>query len=520
MIASQQPIILSVQNLNVQFKTKNQTFLALNSVSFDIKAGQTLALIGQSGSGKSVTSLAIMGLLEKNASISGKISLCEYQNLLQSSQETWSQVRGKFVSMIFQEPMSALNPVKTCGYQLVESIKTHQRLTEKQAKKLAVDWLDKVKLPTPELLFHRYPHQLSGGQKQRVMIAMAMCNRPALLIADEPTTALDVTVQQEIITLMKDLQQEFGTAILFITHDLALARTLTTDFLMMEQGKIVDKPFPIIEVNQKKIEPDNTGSPLLSVQNVTVSYANAKNWLGKSTGVFTAVDNVSFDLWQGQTIGLVGESGCGKSTLCRSILGLQPVNSGKIIFEDKNITAFNREEWRYLRKDVQIIFQDPYASLNQRIKIVDAIAEPLLVHRVCNTKNVENVVKKLLEDVELPKSAMQKYPHEFSGGQRQRICIARALAIKPKLVVCDEIVAALDIKIQQQILQLLNKLQQEYGLTYIFITHDLHVVQQIADHVLVMEKGKIVESGFTNQVLYHPVNSYTQKLINAAPQML
>lgn len=516
---AKQPIILSVQGLNVLFNSKSSSFLALDQIKFELKAGQTLALIGESGSGKSVTSLAIMGLLAQNAIASGTISLLQYPNLLALDSAEWCKIRGKVVSMVFQEPMSALNPVKTCGYQLMESIRTHQQLSTKQTKQLAIDWLRKVQLPQPEQLFSRFPHQLSGGQKQRVMIAMAMCNHPALLIADEPTTALDVTVQQEVIQLMKQLQQEFGTAILFITHDLALAKTLTTDFVMMEKGKIVDKPFPKVAIQKSEGQKTHDTKPLLSVQELTVQYAGGKNWLGKTTQTFTAVDKVSFDLYTGQTLGLVGESGCGKSTLCRSILGLQPISSGAVYFANKAIQHYQSSQWRQLRKDMQIIFQDPYASLNQRIKIGDALAEPLLVHRICDKKNVDKAVKKLLEDVQLPINAVEKYPHEFSGGQRQRICIARALAIQPKLVVCDEIVAALDIKIQQQILQLLQQLQHQYGLTYIFITHDLHVVAQIADNVMVMQKGKIVEIGSSKAVLQNTQNSYTQKLIAAIPHL-
>ncbi len=516
MSAANQPCI-QVSKLSIRFEG-HQAFDAVQEVSFSIAAGKTLALIGQSGSGKSVTSLALMGLLPANATVRGSMLLEGNGNLADLRQGDWPALRGKKIGMVFQEPMSALNPVKTCGYQLMESIKAHQHLSTKATQELALQWLTKVKLPTPEKLFRRYPHQLSGGQKQRVMIAMAMCNHPALLIADEPTTALDVTVQKEIILLMKELQQEFHTAILFITHDLALARTIADDFLVLEKGRMVtDFPQRTKENSTADVMIAPEQQPLLQVKNVEIIYTEEMNWLGKTTKSFTAVDQVSFDLYAGETLGLVGESGCGKSTLSRSILGLQPVTKGHIYFEGQDITQYTTRQWRQLRKDIQIIFQDPYASLNQRIKVGDALAEPLLVHGISTRKNVDKAVEELLAMVQLPLSARDKYPHEFSGGQRQRICIARALAVQPRLVICDESVSALDVKIQEQILELLIGLQQQKQLTYLFITHDLTVVRRISNRIMVMEKGKIVEQGPTATIMNHPAKAYTQKLLSAVP---
>jgi peptide/nickel transport system ATP-binding protein len=509
--------IISVKNLNIRF-TGSQPFHAVQDVSFEIAAGATLALIGQSGSGKSLTSLALMGLLPKNTIVTGSFRLSNSIELSEMPASQWSGIRGNKIGMIFQEPMTALNPVKSCGYQLVESIQTHQRLSTKEAREKAVQWFEKVKLPNPEELLKRYPHQLSGGQKQRVMIAMAMCNHPSLLIADEPTTALDVTVQKEIVQLMKELQTEFNTALLFITHDIVLAKTITDKFLILEKGKILHSGFPQINTGKLNKAIDvQENHPILKVENLEVVYPQNTNWLGKTTSSVTAVNKVSFELFKGETLGLVGESGCGKSTLSKTILGLQASTSGKILFDNQNITEFSSSEWRKLRKDIQIIFQDPYASLNQRMRIGDALAEPMLVHKLADKKNVEKHVEELLEIVQLPKEAAFKYPHEFSGGQKQRICIARALAVQPKFIICDESVAALDVHIQEQILELLVKLQKEKELTYLFITHDLNVVKRISNRIMVMEKGIIVEEGNTEDIMEHPKMAYTRKLLDAVP---
>lgn len=508
---------IQVSQLKVTFPGSDG-FVAVDDVSFSIEPGTTLALIGASGSGKSVTSLALMGLLPRTATVKGTVQIAgSGKNLLDSAASDWTKIRGKEIGMVFQEPMSALNPIKTCGRQLMESILAHQKISTSEAKKLAINWLEKAKLPEPQKLFLRYPHQLSGGQKQRVMIAMAMCNHPKLLIADEPTTALDVTVQREIITLMQQLQQEYQTAMLFITHDLALANMLTGHFMVMEKGRVVDKPDWKGILETVKVEKAMESEVLLSVNELKVYYPEKHNWLGKTVSEFKAVDNVSFDIYKGETLGLVGESGCGKSTLSRALLGLQKPTAGAIIYKGQDIAGFNKQQWRALRKDIQIIFQDPYSSLNPRIKTGDAIAEPIIVHNLAKGEAVKRRVRQLLDQVQLPAGAEDKYPHEFSGGQRQRICIARALAVEPQLIICDESVSALDVKIQAQILQLLEQLQQSHNLTYLFITHDLHVVRHISDRIMVMQKGMIVESGFTQAVMDYPQQDYTKRLLAATP---
>lgn len=510
--------MLTVKNLHIMFEGP-QPFHALQGISFRIGKGQTLALIGASGSGKSLTSLAIMGLLPKNTQQTGYIMLDESDEVILNklSEKEWQQVRGNKISMVFQEPMSALNPIQTVGSQLRECILAHQNISTTEAKQQAINWLQKVKLPAPADLYGRYPHQLSGGQKQRVMIAMAMCNHPQVLIADEPTTALDVTVQKEIIELMKQLQQELGMAMLFITHDLALARLIADDFLILEKGKVVQQ-MHTPEFSREIVDKPATET-ILAVDRLKVYYATEKNWLGKTTAAFKAVDDVSFTLHKGETLGLVGESGCGKSTLSKCILGLQEATEGQILFKGRDITHLPQSEWYKLRKDIQIIFQDPYASLNPRLTVGDAIAEPMKVHRIPVDKSVKHSVLDLLDQVQLPATAFDKYPHEFSGGQRQRICIARALAVQPQLVICDESVAALDINIQTQILSLLSELQEQHQLTYLFITHDLHVVKAISDRIMVMEKGKIIEQGPAAKVMTHPQMDYTKKLLAAAPRL-
>lgn len=538
--------ILEVENLSVVFPGPPE-FHALTAVSFSLYAGKTLAVVGHSGSGKSLTALALMGLLPSQAKVSGRITLKASQldkNRLKEDFPTRGRlsqqhphahfphaddsdvellaltdhrdIRGKRIAMIFQEPMSALNPLQKVGVQIREAILRHQRISKLVARRLAVDWLEKVHLPEPASIYHRYPHQLSGGQKQRVMIAMAMCNHPDILLADEPTTALDVTVQQEIIQLMQQLQQEMQTAMLFITHDQALASRIADDFLIMEAGKMITDrvvtplpEFPEAETKRRDI-------PLLQLENVDIVYSRKQGIFGKERTAFKAVDQVSFALYPGQTVGLVGESGCGKSTLSKAIMGLLPIQSGNILLKGKALSGFNAAGWRQWRRHIQIILQDPYASLNPRMKVGAAIIEPLLAHRLADKVAARHKMKALLEAVELPLTAAGKYPHEFSGGQRQRISIARALTMDPELIICDESVSALDQKIQAQILELLWKLQQEKGLTYLFITHDINVLRSISDEMLVMKSGKIVEQGTTEQVITHPQEPYTKKLLEAS----
>lgn len=513
------PIALQVKNLSVLFSGR-EDFWAVKQLNFTMKRGKTLALVGRSGSGKSVTSLAIMSLLPHQVKVSGEILLEGQKDLLQMDTRQMSAIRGNEIGMVFQEPMSALNPVKTCGYQLTEAILAHRKISRKEAKKIAIDWLGKVKLPQPATLFNRYPHQLSGGQKQRVMIAMAMCNHPKILIADEPTTALDVTVQAGIIALMQELQREYSIALLFITHDLNLAKMIADDFLVMENGEVIHRQ-PTIFIPDVKPDDDlidKKDIPLLHAEQLCVTYDGEKKLFQKTPTLFKAVDEVSFYINPGETLGLVGESGCGKSTLSRAILGLQPIRSGKLYFDGKEITGLPTRQWRNLRKEIQIIFQDPYGSLNPRMKVGDAIKEAMSVHQIVPKEALDKETKHLMELVQLPAAAVDKYPHEFSGGQRQRICIARALSLRPRLVICDESVSALDVHIQARILELLADLQKEKQLTYLFITHDLQVVRAISNRVMVMEKGRIVEQGNTEEIMNYPRQAYTQKLLASIPQ--
>lgn len=548
--------ILSVSNLRISFGVQ-QTFTAVDDISFSIEKGKTLAIVGESGSGKSLTALSLMGLLPPNATVSGKIELTTKEAGFEINENTsWGQVRGEKMGMVFQEPMSSLNPVMTIGRQIMETILQHQQLNEKQAKALAVSWLVKVQLPQPEKIYERYPHQLSGGQKQRVMIAMAMCNNPALLIADEPTTALDVTVQKEVIELMAGLQNDYGTAMIFITHDLALAAQIADDVMVMQKGKAVEqgcakevlvhpwhpytqallacrpspqhkgRPLPVVadfmSATQGKrtealYDTVNPGRKILEANNLRVWFAVETNWLGKTTQYFKAVDGVSFELRRGEVLGLVGESGCGKSTLGRTLIGLLPVYEGQVKFDGKNIADYNQRDWRNIRKEIQLIFQDPYASLNPRMSIGDMLMEPLAVHNIVPRRERRKEALRLLDMVQLPADSMQRYPHQFSGGQRQRLGIARALAVKPQVLICDESVSALDVSVQAQILNLLKDLQREFNLSYLFISHDLNVVHYISDRVMVMQSGKIVEAGTAEQVLKNPADEYTKRLIKAMP---
>jgi peptide/nickel transport system ATP-binding protein len=551
--------ILSVSQLSISFGG-DVPFTAVDRLSFSLEPGSTLAIVGESGSGKSLTALALMGLLPPNASVEGTIQLNAQgiaHSLLLLRPEGWRQVRGKSAGMIFQEPMSALNPVMKIGRQLKEAIITHQNTSEKDARAIALEWLEKVQLPLPEKIYNRYPHQLSGGQKQRVMIAMAMCNGPALLIADEPTTALDVTVQMEIVTLMKALQEQTGTAMIFITHDLSLAATIADKVLVMYRGATMEyghakdvlqnpehpytkaliacKPSPrhkgevlpvvadflqedaMPEKNRiKAAEPSTV--PVLEVNNLKVWFPEDKNWLGKPLHYFKAVDDVSFALHKGEVLGLVGESGCGKSTLSRSLMGLIPVHEGQILFKGKDLTKLNTGEWKEVRRSVQMIFQDPFASLNPRMTIAEMLMEPLKVHSIVPRRDLMKEAQRLLDLVHLPKDSLKRYPHQFSGGQRQRLGIARALAMRPEILICDESVSALDVSIQAQILNLLKELQAEFQLSYLFISHDLSVVYYISDRVMVMQTGQIVERGTAMDVLLHPANDYTKRLIASMPE--
>lgn len=559
--------VLSVQDLSITFSGE-QAFTAVNNISFAIGKGKTLAIVGESGSGKSLTALSLMGLLPPTASIKGDITLRTADKVHQLStiqnNTTWQSIRGAESGMVFQEPMSSLNPVMRIGKQLSECILTHQKVSKEEAKKLAINWLQQVQLPNPEKLYLRYPHELSGGQKQRVMIAMAMCNHPVLLIADEPTTALDVTVQQEVIRLMQYLQEQHNTALIFITHDLALAATIADEVLVMYKGEMVEygaaaevlkepkhpytqalvacKPSPqhkghrlpivsdFLNATQESADVSEMSAnvsgkkaqhtdKILQVNNLKVWFPEDKNWLGKPTSYFKAVDGVSFTLNKGEVLGLVGESGCGKSTISRALIGLLPVHEGQILFDGEDIATLPPREWTRIRRQVQMIFQDPFASLNPRMTIGDMLMEPLRVHSIVSNSELRKEAQRLLDIVHLPSDSLKRYPHQFSGGQRQRLGIARALSLRPKLIICDESVSALDVSVQAQILNLLKELQHEFQLSYLFISHDLSVVHYISDRVMVMQAGKIVESGEAEQVLKHPENEYTRKLISAIPEM-
>ncbi len=562
--------LLEVKNLSVEFKTETGFVKAVDDISFTLQQGSTLGIVGESGSGKSVTSLAIMGLLDKAGRVNvGKILFGDDNpiDLLQLPEKEMQKIRGNKIAMIFQEPMTSLNPVMKCGKQVMESVLLHSKLSYKTAKEKTLELFDEVQLPRPKSIFNAYPHQISGGQKQRVMIAMAMSCNPSVLIADEPTTALDVTVQKTILELMQSLQQKHNMGIIFITHDLGVIGEIADHVLVMYQGKIVEQgnaqdifnkpkhPYTkgllacrpsldkrckllptiddfmesgndpvkenLISDTERKQQHDvmYNKEPILKVRNIQTHFSIKKNLLGKTTEYLKAVDNVSFDVYPGETLGLVGESGCGKTTLGRSILRLIGSSGGEIIFDGIDITKYSFQKLRGLRKDIQIIFQDPYSSLNPRITVGSAITEPMRVHKLySNEKERKYKATELLEKVNMDSSHFYRYPHEFSGGQRQRICIARALALNPKFIICDESVSALDVSIQAQVLNLLNKLKEDYHFTYIFISHDLSVVKFMSDRMIVMKDGKILEIGEADKIYASPETEYTRRLIEAIPR--
>jgi peptide/nickel transport system ATP-binding protein len=557
------PPILSARHLHISFKQQNDWRQVVHDVNFELFPNEVLAIVGESGSGKSVSTLAILGLLpKKKARISGSITF-EGLELNHLDQASFRKIRGRQISMIFQEPMSSLNPSMHCGNQVIEVLMQHTAISYKQARSQTLSLFEKVKLPRPESMMRSYPHQLSGGQKQRVMIAMAIACKPKVLIADEPTTALDVTVQKEIIDLLKTLQQETGMSIIFISHDLSLVGDIADRVMVMYQGQVVetasakaifDQPQhqytkallharPSLEVRLKKLptiddylkERTHTAiispqqrqeahekiynrHPLLEVRDLSKTYISNTGWFGKREEV-NAVNEVSFKIYEGETLGLVGESGCGKSTLGNAILQLEPATSGAIFYKGKDITTLKGKQLRALRKEIQIIFQDPFASLNPRLTVGQAVMEPMTVHKLYAHKK-ERISRTiaLLKSVGLTEDHFHRYPHEFSGGQRQRIGIARTIALQPKLIVCDESVSALDISVQAQVLNLLNTLKETYGFTYIFISHDLAVVKYMADQLIVMQAGKIEEMGEADQVYKKPQRPYTQRLINAIPK--
>ena len=577
--------LLEIKNLVTEFRTEEETVKAVNDVSFTLSKGETIGIVGESGSGKSVTSLSVMRLIPNPpGKITGGEIIYHSKNkgpidLVQLSEKEMRQLRGNEIAMIFQEPMTSLNPVYTCGDQVMEAILLHQKCTKKEAKDKTIALFNEVQLPRPEAIFDSYPHQISGGQKQRVMIAMAMSCQPNILIADEPTTALDVTVQATILDLMLKLQREHEMGIMFITHDLGVIAELADKVVVMYKGKIVEQG-TVLEIFSNPQHPYTKGllacrpplnkrlhwlptvadfmktnengemiestqsvadvteklvvtkeerviahkklyskAPILSIKNLQTYFPIKKGMFGKAKDFVKAVDDVSFDVYPGETLGLVGESGCGKTTLGRTVLRLIEPTGGEVLFNGSNITTLGATEMRELRKDIQIIFQDPYSSLNPRITIGQAIMEPMQVHGILeNDKARKERVIELLQRVNMNESHFYRYPHEFSGGQRQRICIARALALRPKFIICDESVSALDVSVQAQVLNLLNELKREFDFTYIFISHDLSVVKFMSDRMVVMNKGKVEEMGDADEIYNNPQTEYTKKLIGAIPK--
>ena len=551
--------LLKIENLKIEFgKTKSEN-IAVENINLSLAKGKALGIVGESGSGKSITALAIIGLLPPKANITQGSIEFEGVDLLLLSKRERRKYRGQKISMIFQEPMTSLNPVMRCGKQVQESIILNQQLNKKQAKELTIELFEKVNLPRPKEIYKSYPHQLSGGQKQRIIIAMAIANNPDILIADEPTTALDVTVQKEIISLLKDLRDEYEMGLIFISHDLGVIKEVADDVMVMYDGKVVEtgsvnkifnspkhpytkgllacrpsintnlKRLPEIddivngqnhlEKSEKKIHhPIGHPKPTLDVIDLTKKYTSKRGLIGNKRIIIKAVDNISFKVYPGETLGLVGESGCGKTTLSRAILRLIEPNKGSVFFNEKNLMKLNKASLKDQRKKINIIFQDPYSSLNPRICIGEAIMEPMLVHKLYGNNQIrKNRVLELLEKVGLREEHYNRFPHEFSGGQRQRIVIARTLALNPKFIICDEAVSALDVSVQAKVLNLLNDLKDEFGFTYIFISHDLNVVRYMSDRLIVMKDGKIVEVGNADQIYNNPSSDYTKSLIDAVP---
>jgi len=564
-------LLLEIKNLSVDFVNDKMSSTALHDISFSINRGEIVAVVGESGSGKSVTALSILRLLPSKITrfTSGEIVYSNQgstgTDILKLSEAAMRELRGNDIAMIFQEPMTSLNPVFTCGDQVREAIQLHRKISKNQAEQITLQLFEKVKLPEPAILMNRYPHQLSGGQKQRVMIAMAMSCEPSLLIADEPTTALDVTVQKNILELIRELQKEKNMGVMFITHDFGVVAEIADRVIVMYKGNIVEQGFkkdildnpqhpytkallacrpsmhpkkqrlPVVSdfmggsvtqvVEKKLTAPVETElikekEVLLEVKNLRVWFPSQKTFLGKVKTYTKAVDDVSFELLKGETLGLVGESGCGKTTLGRCLLRLVNAGSGQILYNGTDLLSISPESLRQKRKDMQIVFQDPYSSLNPRLSVGRAILEPLQVNGILkNNQQRKDKVIDLLEKVNLDSSHFNRYPHEFSGGQRQRIGIARALALNPGFIVFDESVSALDVSVQAQVLNLLNDLKREFGFTAIFISHDLSVVRYISDRIMVMNKGKIEEIGDSEKVYAHPQSPYTQKLLAAIPAL-
>ncbi|MEZ4814462.1 MAG: ABC transporter ATP-binding protein [Bdellovibrionota bacterium] len=556
-------MLLKVENLCIEFESVGKKTRAVDQMSFEIPKGKTIGLVGESGSGKSVTSLAIMGLVPNPpGKITGGSILFDDKDLTRLTDLEYRQYRGNRISMIFQEPMTSLNPVFTVGYQIAEVLQLHKGLAPKEAWEYSIELLNRVGIVNPSEKINSYPHELSGGQKQRVMIAMAIGCEPQLLIADEPTTALDVTIQKQVLDLLQELQEKSNMSMLFITHDLGVIRQIADDVLVMYKGKLVERgkveelfqrpqhPYtkgllkcrppmntrpwrlptvsdfldadgvettPQVDTREREVLKSQS-EILLQVKNLNKDFAIRGGLWGAVKQKVHAVKNVSFNVARGKTLGLVGESGSGKTTLGRSILRLVEPSAGSVYYGDTNVTELPREEMRQLRRKMQIVFQDPYASLNPRMTIQEALLEPMKIHSIGDSKSERiDRAAELMRQVGLGPEFLERYPHEFSGGQRQRICIARALTVEPEFIVCDECVSALDVSIQAQILNLLLDLQDKYGLTYIFISHDLSVVKFISDEVAVMYRGEIIEKNFSDDLYRNPQHNYTRKLLAAIP---
>ncbi len=559
--------IIEIKNLSLSF-AENEI---LKKINFSVQKGKIIGIVGESGSGKSITALNIMGLLPESAKVSDESQILFNSSkgkidLMKISKEEHRKYRGNEIGMIFQEPMTSLNPSLRCGEQVEESIRLHLKLNKTEAKKRVIELFNKVLLPDPERIYRSYPHQLSGGQRQRVMIAMAISCEPKVLIADEPTTALDVTVQRAILNLIKDLQKESQMSCLFISHDLGVIAEICDEVIVMFRGEIVEHGSveqifnspkesytkgliacrPLLDIRYKKmptiadfLKDENHQAevyssiersefhreiyqhpPILEVRNLSKYFYSKPSFFGKEKLSVKAVDDMNFKVYPGETLGLVGESGSGKTTLSRTILLLEKPTRGEIFYKGKDITLFSKEEVRRLRKEIQIIFQDPYSSLNPRMTIGEILVSPMEVHKMyVNKKERLERAGDLLEKVGLNRSDLMKYPHEFSGGQRQRVGIARALAVEPKFIICDESVSALDVSVQAQVLNLLNDLKDEFGLTYIFISHDLAVVKFMSDQLLVMQHGKQMELDDADEIYANPKTTYTKELIEAIPKL-
>lgn len=559
--------IIEVKNLSISFGDKQ----VLNNINFKVEQGDTLGIVGESGSGKSLTSLAIIGLLSPNATIHPESEILFRQDdkmidLLKLSPKELEEIRGNEIGMIFQEPMTSLNPSLRCGEQVEEAIRLHQNLSKEEAKKKALHLFEQVKLPNPERIYKAYPHELSGGQKQRIMIAMAISCEPKLLIADEPTTALDVTVQKATLDLLKELQEKNNMSMLFISHDLGVIANVCEEVLVMFRGDVVEQGNvetifnhpkenytkgliacrPRLDERAKRLptvkdflenpnfeteiyteeereafhEKIYANPPILEIKNLK-KYFYPSTLFGNATiPNVKAVDDITFKVYPGETMGLVGESGSGKTTLSRTVLLLEKPTAGEIYYNGIDITKLKKEEIRKLRREIQIIFQDPYSSLNPRQTVAQIITEPMQVHKIGQNKSERlQTASYLLQKVGLSDQDLNKYPHEFSGGQRQRIGIARALALNPKFIICDESVSALDVSVQAQVLNLLNDLKTEFGFTYIFISHDLAVVKYMSDQLLVMQHGEMKELDDADKVYAHPTTNYTKELIEAIPKL-